>query len=181
MATSISTIVLLISNRSIYCNQRLSNTRLSCLFASTFAITTVSSTIVHSSKSAWRWSRRCYKKVFKQHLCAKQKNNKSAQFAEFTVTNASIVKAEKVIQIRKCVTLKWNEIISYYIWIAIFAENLFAQHSAPLQASLDVGHDRTTGSFIRSLVSQTSQVQGGLQKEKTVRWILKNVGRFSCT
>ena len=45
-------------------------------------------------------------RIHKQHLCAKQKNNKSAQFAEFTVTNASIVKAEKVIQIRKCVTLK---------------------------------------------------------------------------
>ena len=33
-----------ISNRSFYCNQRLTKTRLSCLFASTFAFTAVSST-----------------------------------------------------------------------------------------------------------------------------------------
>jgi len=33
-----------ISNRSFYCNQRLKKTRLSCLFASTFAFTAVSST-----------------------------------------------------------------------------------------------------------------------------------------
>ena len=47
-------------------------------------------------------------RIHKQHLCAKQKNNKSAQFAELTVTNASILKAAKVIQIRIHVS-HWNE------------------------------------------------------------------------
>ena len=41
---TLSKIHILIFNRSIYCNQRLSRTRLSCLFASTFASRAVSST-----------------------------------------------------------------------------------------------------------------------------------------
>ena len=47
-----------------------------------------------------------------------------------------------------CVTLEWNEMLSYYIWIAFFSENLFAQNSALLQASLYVGQDRTTGRLL---------------------------------
>ena len=79
--------------------------------------------------------------------CAIQQTNKSGPVCSFhsDKTKGTIPKATKDQN-------KWNE-MEYHITSEspFFAEKRFARLSAQLQASLGVGHDRTTCRFIRSL------------------------------